>query len=115
MMVDITMKKFKMEEPHSESPNILEYRTAKTGLQTTKLFFTENGKSKNGSEMRRCKESCHDVCSLPHYRSAVSKMHKSFRSPDVDKAEIETDDIPVFLAESHRKYLMDSHTQQCIS
>jgi hypothetical protein len=28
----------------------------------------------------------------------------------VDKEEIETDDISVFLAESHGKYLMDSHT-----
>ena len=37
-------------------------------------------------------------------------MHKSFRRPDVGKEEIETDDIPVFLAESHGKYLMDSHT-----
>jgi len=36
-------------------------------------------------------------------------MHKSFRRRDVDKEEIETDDIPVFLAESHGKYLMDSH------
>jgi hypothetical protein len=70
MMVDITVKKLIMEEPHSKLPNILEYGTAKTGLQITKLFFTENGKSKNGSEMRRCTESCHDVCSLPHYRSA---------------------------------------------
>lgn len=75
-MVDITVKKLKMEEPHSELPNILEYGTAKTGLQTTKLFFTENGKSKNGPEMRRCTESCHDVCSLPHYRSAGSRCTK---------------------------------------
>jgi hypothetical protein len=37
-------------------------------------------------------------------------MHKSFRLRDVDKEEIETDNIPVFLAESHGKYLMDSHT-----
>jgi hypothetical protein len=28
----------------------------------------------------------------------------------VGKEEIETDDIPVFLAESHGKYLMDSNT-----
>jgi hypothetical protein len=31
-------------------------------------------------------------------------MHKSFRLRDVDKEEIETDNIPVFLAESHGKY-----------
>jgi len=37
-------------------------------------------------------------------------MHKSFRRRDVDKEEIETDDIPVFLAESHEKYLMGSNT-----
>jgi len=37
MMVDITVKKFKTEKPHSELPNILEYGTTKTGLQTTKL------------------------------------------------------------------------------
>jgi len=76
MMVDITVKKLKMEEPHNELPNILEYGTEKTGLQITKLFFTENDKSKNGPEMRRCTESCHDVCSLPHYRSAVSRCTK---------------------------------------
>lgn len=75
-MVDITVKKLKMEERHNELPNILEYGTEKTGLHTTKLFFTENDKSKNGPEMRRCTESCHDVCSLPHYRSAVSRCTK---------------------------------------
>jgi hypothetical protein len=46
MKGDVTVKKLMMQEPRSELPNILEYGTAKTGLQTTKLFFTENGKSK---------------------------------------------------------------------
>lgn len=76
MIVDTTVKKLKLEEPHSELPNNLEYGPAKIVLQITKLFFTENGKSKNGPEMRRCTESCHDVCSLPHYRSAVSRCTK---------------------------------------
>jgi len=76
-MVFITVKKLKMEEPHNELPNILEYGTEKkTGLLITKLFFTENDKSKNGPEMRRCTESCHDVCTLPHCRSAVSRCTK---------------------------------------
>ena len=75
-MVDITVKKLIMEETHSELPNILEYGTAKSGLQITKLFFAENSKSKNGPEMRRCTESCHDVCSHPHYCSAVSRCTK---------------------------------------
>jgi hypothetical protein len=76
MIVVITVKKLKIEKTHSELPNILEYGTTKTGLQTTKLFFTEDGKSKNGPEMRRCTESCHDVCSLSYYRSAVSRCTK---------------------------------------
>jgi len=75
-MVDRTVKKLIMEELHSELPNILEYGTAKTGLQITKLFFTENCKSKNGPEMRRCRKVVVMFVPPPHYRSAVSRCTK---------------------------------------